>query len=94
MHCVIVKLQTICFIVLQYDKMRKNNREEQETWKSISKARNFIIPIIIVVIVLIVASVLGYRYYQEQELQKKIDTAITEIEKMETDLTRKITRRK
>ena len=49
------------------------------------KSKKFIIPIIIVMIVLVVASVLGYRYYQEQELQKKIDTAIAEIEKTETD---------
>lgn len=49
------------------------------------KSKKFIIPIIIVMIVLVVASVLGYRYYQEQELQKKIDTAIAEIEKTETN---------
>lgn len=56
------------------------------------KSKKFIIPIIIVVIVLVVASVLGYRYYQEQELQKKIDTAITEIEKTETDFNKEDTR--
>ena len=56
------------------------------------KSKKFIIPIIIVVIVLVVASVLGYRYYQEQELQKKIDTAIAEIEKTETDFNKEDTR--
>ena len=56
------------------------------------KSKKFIIPIIIVVIVLVFASVLGYRYYQEQELQKKIDTAIAEIEKTETDFNKEDTR--
>ena len=50
------------------------------------------IPIIIVVIILVVASVFGYRYYQQQELQKKIDTAIAQIEKTETDFNKEDTR--
>lgn len=49
------------------------------------KRKKFIISIIIVVIVLIVMSVLGYSYNQKQELQKKIEIAIVEIEKMGTN---------
>ena len=56
------------------------------------KSKKVIIPIIIAVIVLIIASVLGYRYYQQQELQKKIDTAIAQIEKTETDFNKGDTR--
>lgn len=56
------------------------------------KSKKVIIPIIIAVIVLIIASVLGYRYYQQHELQKKIDTAIAQIEKTETDFNKKDTR--
>lgn len=56
------------------------------------KSKKVIIPIIIAVIVLIIASVLGYRYYQQQELQKKIDIAIAQIEKTETDFNKGDTR--
>lgn len=56
------------------------------------KSKKVIIPIFIAVIVLIIASVLGYRDYQQQELQKKIDTAIAQIEKTETDFNKGDTR--
>ena len=59
--------------------------EGNKNMKTNFKSKKFIIPITIIVIALIVASALGYSYYQEQELQKKLETAFTEIEKKETE---------
>lgn len=56
------------------------------------KSKKIIILIIVGVITLIFSSAFGYRYYQQQKLQKKIDTAIAKIENTETDFSKEDTR--
>lgn len=49
------------------------------------KEKRVVISLVIIVMILVVALLFGYRYYQQQALQKKIDVAITQIEEIEKD---------
>lgn len=55
-----------------------------------SKNKKIIVSITFIFIIII--SVVAYNYYQQQELQKKIDNAISQIEKTEKDFTTKDSR--
>lgn len=56
------------------------------------KIKKVIITIIFVATVLVFASVIGYHYYQQKELQKKIDTAILQLENKENDFNKEESR--
>ena len=51
-----------------------------------------IILIIISIMLLSVISIVGYRYYQQQEVQKKIDVLTLQLENKENDFNEEDTR--
>ncbi len=65
---------------------------KEKTMEINFKSKKIIALIITAVIILAVVSALGYHYYQQQKLERKIDEAFSRIEKTEEDFNGKDTR--